>query len=115
MQQMSAGELAATIDTEVAQEVLHYFQSRRRMPQGLALLDTLLTAFPAAIAITVAEVNLAGELLRKYPDIQARDAIHGAVVITHRLDGIISADKGFDAVSEVVRFDPLMDEVEKGY
>jgi predicted nucleic acid-binding protein len=106
MQGLTVAGHDATVDTEVAQEILHYFQMRRRMTQGLALLDSLLTAFPAPIPITVGEVRLAGELLRKYPQIQARDAVHAAVVLAHHLDGIISADKGFDAVAEIVRFDP---------
>ena len=36
----------------------------------------------------------------------SRDAIHAAVVFEHRLEGIISADRAFDGIAGLTRFDP---------
>ena len=46
-------------------------------------------------------------LLAEMPGIEARDAIHAAVVFEHRLEGIVSADRDFDRIPGLRRFDPL--------
>jgi predicted nucleic acid-binding protein len=43
--------------------------------------------------------------MRAYSFLGARDAIHAAVVRTHDLEGIVTADKIFDRVKGVKRFD----------
>jgi hypothetical protein len=48
----------------------------------------------------------ARNLLEQYPSLQARDAIHAAVVFANRLEGIISADGSLGLIRGLVRFDP---------
>jgi predicted nucleic acid-binding protein len=40
-------------------------------------------------------------------DLSTRDAIHAAVVITQRLEGIVSADSDYDRIPGLRRFDPV--------
>lgn len=107
MAKLETGEEAANIDSELLQEILYYFWRRRRHGEGAGLFDRLVAGFPDAFPITVAEVRRARELLGAQPLIEPRDAIHAAVVLTHGLEGIISADRGFDAIPGIRRFDPI--------
>ena len=100
------GELAANTDIEVVQEILHNFRARRRVPDGVMLSEQVLDAFPDPFPVTARILQVAGGILMRYPHLQARDAIHAAVVFENNLEGIISADRGLDVIAGLVRFDP---------
>ena len=100
------GDHVANIDTELLQEVLFFFWRRRLLSDGFAMFDRLRTGFPSPFAVTTQEADLARDVLYSHPTIAPRDAIHAAVVLAHGLEGIISADCGFDEISGVTRFDP---------
>jgi predicted nucleic acid-binding protein len=100
------GTVDANIDVELLQEVLFYFWQRRRPADGLVLFDSIVDAFADPIAITAREALVARDLAGRYSQLEPRDAIHAAVVLTHGLEGIISADSDFNSVSGVRRFDP---------
>lgn len=53
------------------------------------------------------EIYVASRLLIQHPQLDARDAIHAAVVQLHGLEGVVSADRGFDAIRGITRFDPM--------
>lgn len=105
-ERMLAGEIEANINTEVLQEVLHYFHRVRQTQAALDAFDDLASMFPQPIPIDVTTAQLARDLLGRYPFLQVRDAFHAAVVRQHRLEGIISADRAFDRVVGLKRFDP---------
>ncbi|MEX0800491.1 MAG: type II toxin-antitoxin system VapC family toxin [Dehalococcoidia bacterium] len=100
------GAIEANTDVEVLQEILHYYQRRGRVELGVGVLNHTLALFPDPLGITVPMVVAAAETLRQHPRLQTRDALHAAVVIEAGLEGIVSADRGFDAVPEIERFDP---------
>ena len=99
---------AYCIDTETLQEILYVYFSRGETVRGIGVARDLLGMFPAIIPITAAEIRTAMRLLAKTPGIEARDAIHTAVVVGHGLEGIVSADRDFDRIPGLRRFD-LMD------
>lgn len=104
---IGSGELTACIDVEVIQEVLHFFHTRRKRPDiAFPLCDDLLALFSAVFAVDRSVIRAARNLLQQHPAIQTRDAIHAAIVFENRLEGIISADRGLDEISGLVRFDP---------
>ena len=41
------------------------------------------------------------------PSLGAKDRVHVATCLTHGIDLVVSADRGFDAVAEIRRIDPL--------
>ena len=45
-------------------------------------------------------------LLLATPGLSVRDAVHSAVVMEHGLDGIVSADRHFDRIPGLRRYDP---------
>ena len=59
------------------------------------------------IPITDAEIATAIRLMAQVRNLSSRDAIHAAVVINHNLEGIVSADRDFDRVPGLRRFDPM--------
>lgn len=104
---VDSGREAANTDTEVLQEVVYVYWYRRREEFGLRYLDRLLTLFQTPFAVDHAIMSEARSVLSVHPRIDPRDAIHAAVVRKHNLEGIISTDRGYDAVAGVTRFDPM--------
>lgn len=94
-------------DAEVLQEILHVYGRRQRREQGLQLVETIIESEIQVIPIDVEVIAVAGRLLDRYLELDARDAVHAAAVQLHGLEGVVSADKGFDVIRGVTRFDPL--------
>ncbi len=105
LDQVGEGTLQAIIDTEVLQEILHVYYARRERTKGFDTIDDLLVLFPNPIPIGREEIETARDLMRAHSFLSARDAIHAAVVQTHDLEGIITADKVFDRIKGLKRFD----------
>ena len=95
------------IDTELLQEVLYLYAARGERELGLSTCSDLLVMFPDPLPITRDEIALAHGLLARHASLLPRDAIHAAVVQTNHLEGIVSADKVFDEIGDLIRFDPL--------
>ena len=100
------GGIEANVDVELLQEILHYYHRRRATDVGLGVVASLLRRFASPFPMAHDTVRLARQILGQYRHLQARDAFHAAVVVEHGLEGIISADRGFDRISGVKRFDP---------
>ena len=93
-------------DIEVFQDILHHFQVRCDTYRGTQTVREAMVVFPDALTITSVIMGLATDILLAHPHLQSRDAVHAAVVLEHRLEGIISADRAFDGIHGVRRFDP---------
>lgn len=106
LDEVGAGRIEANIDVELLQEVLYYLGRRGRWDDAIAMFDRIVTAFPAPFPIGINEATRARDILAGGARVEARDAIHAAVVLEHRLEGIISTDRGFDAITGLTRFDP---------
>lgn len=105
LRQAKDDPLAYNVDTELIQEVLHVYNRRGQRREGLQVAQHLLDAFPHLLPITEAECREAIRLMRRYP-LAPRDAFHAAVVLTHRLEGIVSLDEGFRVVPELTWYQP---------
>jgi len=101
------GRIDANVDTEALQEVLYVYWYRKQVAVGVQYIDRLLVLFPSPLAVDKAIISGARIVMGTHPALDPRDAIHAAVVITHGLEGIISADRGYDAIAGVTRFDPM--------
>ena len=95
------------IDIEALQEILYFYSRRGELEKGTGIVERLLSHIPHMIPITAAEIVMAMHLLAETPGLSARDAIHAAVVIGQGLEGIISADRDFDRIAGLRRFDPV--------
>lgn len=89
-------------DAEVLQEILHrYVAIDRRDAIGPAF-NAILGVVDAVLPIELADVQRARSLLNT-PQLQARDAIHVAVMRRHDIDRVLSFDRAFDNVPGVTR------------
>ena len=61
--------------------------------------------FPNPFPIGREEIERARDLMMRHSFLVTRDAIHAAVVQTHGLEGIVTADKVFDRIKGLKRFD----------
>ena len=105
LDRIAEGALHANVDAELLQEILHVYDARKERAKGFDTIDDLLVLFPNPIPIAREEIETARDLMRAYSFLGARDAIHAAVVQTHDLEGIVTADKVFDRLKGVKRFD----------
>ena len=89
-------------DAEVLQEILHrYVAIDRRDAIGPAF-DALLGLVDAVLPIELEDVTRARALLTS-PRLQARDAIHVAVMQRHGIEHLLSFDRAFDDVPGISR------------
>ena len=95
------GERLVT-DAEVLQEILHrYVAINRRDAIGPAF-DAILGIVDAVLPVERSDVERARSLLAT-PNLQARDAIHVAIMQRHDVDRVLSFDRAFDQVPGVTR------------
>ena len=103
IEKVSSGDLAATTSTEILQEILFVMHRRGQVDLGLQLVRNTVLLFPDLLAVTRNDMLIACDLLERYPQIRARDAVHAATMINNGLDSIISADQHFDDIQEIKR------------
>jgi predicted nucleic acid-binding protein len=89
------------------QEFVH-----QRTRRGIARAEAVAQArtIPAACAVvdvTLADATAALDLLARYPELDARDAVFAAIALQHGIRHVLSPDGAFDAVPGLVRVDPL--------
>jgi uncharacterized protein len=95
------GERLVT-DAGVLQEILHrYVAIDRRDAIGPAF-DALLGVVDVVLPIEHADVARTRSLLET-PSLQARDAIHVAIMLRHEIGHVLSFDRAFDQVTGITR------------
>jgi predicted nucleic acid-binding protein len=80
----------ATFDAEVLQEMIHLYRAR----------------FREVLPITGAIMDHAKDLVNADQTISARDAVHAAGVVLHKLEGICTLDRDFERIPGCTRIDP---------
>jgi uncharacterized protein len=91
-----------TTDAEVLQEILHrYVAIDRRDAIGPAF-EALLGVVDVVLPVELSDVQRARGLLGT-PSLQARDAIHVAIMQRHGIDRVLSFDRAFDHVPGLTR------------
>ena len=98
LRKVAAGDMDATMDAEVLQEVIHRYRTLKRWPDGKKVFELARKLFPEVLAITGEVMDHAKRLADRDPDISARDAVHAAVVAVYKLDGICTFDADFDHI-----------------
>lgn len=103
---MAAGEVEATVDAEVLQEILQRYRAIGRWEDGRRVFDLTRQLFPTVVPITATILDRARRLLDTDEGIMARDALHAAAVMAEGLDGLCSYDRDFDRIRGIVRVEP---------
>jgi predicted nucleic acid-binding protein len=94
-------------DAEVVQELLHRYMALRMWPQAKDIVQRfILTMRDSVESIHLADVEGAMAVAGRHPGLSARDVLHLAVMARNRASHIVTADRDFDVVPDVVRLDP---------
>ena len=103
LERVAGGEVEATIDAEVLQEILHRYRAIGRWEDGRRVYDLTRQLFPAVVPVTAEVMDRARRVLDADGHIMARDALHAAVVMAEGLDGLCSYDRDFDRIRGIDR------------
>lgn len=102
-----AGTIAGEVSVELLQELAHV-RARRTNDRSLS------TSFVRSVAnlcvvhdLTSNDMQLALSLFEAHSELDMRDAAHAATALNRGIDAIVSPDRGFDAVKDLERIDPL--------
>ena len=90
-------------DAEVLQEILHRYVAIKRLDAIQPAFDAILRIVDEVIAIDLAAVEKAKQIVLAYRHFLARDAVHLAVMQQRGISRIFSFDSGFDTVPGVTR------------
>ena len=90
-------------DAEVLQEILHRYVAIKRLDAIQPAFDAILRIVDEVIAIDLAAVENAKQVVLAYRHLSARDAVHLAVMGQRGISRIFSFDSGFDTVPGVTR------------
>ena len=98
---------AFVTDSEVLQEVMHFYLSRGRWALGREVVRAFGEALSERIEPVYADdVIAAADLADRHAGVSARDFVHAAVMRRLGAVRIISTDADFDRVEGVERLDP---------
>lgn len=106
LERVARGSVAATVDSEVLQEILQRYRSLGRWMEGRLVYDAARLVFTDVIPVTADVMDYARQLLDEYGSLMARDAVHAAVVTVSGLESITSFDRDFDRVKGLRRIEP---------
>ena len=90
-------------DAEVLQEILHRYAAIDRRDAMQPCIAALLAVVDEILPVEAADVLAAKDLLLETASLSARDAIHVAIMRRHGVEGILSFDRGLDAVPGIRR------------
>jgi predicted nucleic acid-binding protein len=100
------GQIAAVTDAEVLQEIMHRYASLDFWEKGAQVAELFLQVVPNVLPVTREDVVQALTLYRTYPEVQARDTVHAAVMHGNGVMLIVTADQHFDQFVGLQRVDP---------
>jgi hypothetical protein len=91
----------------VLQELIHRYVAIGAWGRGRNVFEGFADLMSGrAESIHASDVEGAARLIAAYPGLSGRDLIHVAVMQRLGVERIITADAGFDSVTEVERLDP---------
>ena len=93
-------------DSEVLQEILHRYFALQRPEIAREVYDAATELCDEVLSVSERTTARARELLLRYRNITARDAVHIAAMEEGGLRRLLSTDSDFDTVDEVQRVDP---------
>ena len=106
LKKIKAQTILVVTNTEVLQEILYRYFSIKKYALGEVAYASVIGFCSKIFPVKVEDTDKALELLRSYPSITTRDAIHAATMINNGIKQILSTDFHFDVISEIKRIDP---------
>ncbi len=101
------GQIYAVTDAEVLQEIMHRYASLGRREQGGEVAELFMRVVLDVLPVTREDMVQALALYRQYPEVQTRDVVHNAVMHSHEVRVIATADRHFEQFAGLRRVDPV--------
>lgn len=98
--------LSLVTSSEVLQEILYRYFSIGKTEVARSVYRSTTRLCDHVLAVEEKDTARALELLLRYPGSSPRDAIHVATMERAGIRRILSTDRDFDSMREVVRIDP---------
>ncbi len=110
LNEVESGNIIATINTEILQELLYRYYYIKLPEKGIELCNKILKYSLTILPVTKSDMVLAIETFNssKEKGIKPRDCIHAATMKNNEISRLISADKDFDNINFVTRIDPIV-------
>ncbi|NNF26163.1 MAG: type II toxin-antitoxin system VapC family toxin [Gemmatimonadetes bacterium] len=105
LERAQAGEFELCTSTEVLQEILYRYAGLQRLDLAQKVYDYFVALVPEIFDITLADTDVAKEILLATQGLSARDAVHAAVMRNQGMDTIASFDRGFDRLGWIRRLE----------
>ncbi len=96
LEKIASGNIDAVIDAEVLQEILHRYRSIHRWEDGCRVFELARQIVPIVMPVTDETLDLTIEIMKDYPELMARDALHAAACQISGSDVFCSYDEDFD-------------------
>jgi predicted nucleic acid-binding protein len=103
LEQLVSQRQRLVTDAEVLQEILHRYVAIDRRDAIQPAFDALLGVVDQVLAVDLAAVERAKQIVLGHRRLSARDAVHLAVMERHGIGQILSFDSGFDGFPGVSR------------
>jgi hypothetical protein len=101
LEAVRAADLEACTSTEVLQEILCRYSAIGRPDLAKSAYDLFVQVVHEVFDVTLADTDLARDLLTATGGLSARDAIHAAVMLNHGVTSIATFDRGFERLGRV--------------
>ncbi len=106
LRRVASGAMHGVTSAEVIQEIVHRFVHAGRAQHAAEVAGHALSVFSPVIPVSHSVVERLPGLLARYPGLAARDLLHVATCLEERIVTIVTPDREFDAVAELIRADP---------
>ncbi|HLA78071.1 MAG TPA: type II toxin-antitoxin system VapC family toxin [Vicinamibacteria bacterium] len=100
---VQAGEWESCTSTEVLQEILYRYVGMRRPDLAIEVYDLFVSICSTVLPVTIADTDLARDLVRERNAASMRDLVHAAVMLNNEVTTIATFDAGFDQVKGIER------------
>ena len=89
--------------TEVLQEILYRYSALGKPDLARDVYDLFVEICPVVLPVTIADTDVARNLIATTQGISARDAVHVGVMLNHKIVSIATFDTGFDGIPGIKR------------
>ena len=106
LEKIRDGEINVVTSSEVIQELFHRYFSIKMPLIAEEAFSALKTFCIEIYPVTLNDVESALSLLKRFPSLSSRDAIHVAAMLNNGVEKTLSTDSHFDIVNDIKRIAP---------
>lgn len=103
---VAEGRLDGVTNSEVVQEILHVISRRLGHERAVEAAVHCMGLVHQVLAVDSGDMHAACQLLRQFPHLPVRDAVHAACAARAQIRCVVSVDRHFDGLPSLTRVDP---------